>query len=70
MSRRPDPARIHVARREATIARLISAGELPDRAAALIARYEAQAAADGRDLDRGYWEGFDAWRAAHGRSSS
>ena len=60
MARRPDPERIATARRSAAIARLISAGELPERAAALVARWEAGA---GRVRDRTDWEAFDAWLA-------
>lgn len=58
MSRRADPARIDVARRSATIARLVSAGELPDRAAALVDRWEATIAGVRGRAD---WESFDAW---------
>jgi hypothetical protein len=58
MPRRPDPTRIQTARRAAAIARLISAGELPDRAAAWVARWEATI--DGPS-DRADWEALDAW---------
>jgi len=60
MARRADPDRIEAARRIAATARLISAGELPDRAAARIARWE-------RSLDgpptRADWEALDGWLA-------
>jgi hypothetical protein len=58
MSRRSDPIRIEAARRAAAIARLISHGEIPDRAAAWVARWEATIAGPS---DRADWEGFDAW---------
>ncbi len=58
MARRADPDRIDAARREATIARLVSAGELPDKAAAWVARWENTI--DG-SRDRADWESFDAW---------
>jgi hypothetical protein len=58
MTRRSDPVRIAAARRAAAIARLISAGELPDRAAASVARWEA---ANGGPGDRADWESLDAW---------
>jgi hypothetical protein len=58
MARRSDPARIAAARRAAAIARLVGAGELPERAAASVARWEA---ANGRPADRADWESLDAW---------
>jgi hypothetical protein len=58
MARRSDPTRIATARRAAAIARLISAGELPDRAAESVARWEA---ANGGPADRADWETLDAW---------
>jgi hypothetical protein len=54
MARRSHPQRIHVARREATIAGPIRSGELPERAAALVAQYEAQTTAEGREMVRAY----------------
>ncbi|MDQ3127093.1 MAG: hypothetical protein M3Q66_01365 [Chloroflexota bacterium] len=65
MSRRADPARIDVARRSATIARLVGAGELPDRATALVDRWQATTLGA---RDRADWESFDAWldRERHG----
>jgi len=67
MARRSDPVRIAAARRAAAIARLISAGELPDRAAAEVARWEM---AHGGPGDRADWESLDAWLRAErtGRS--
>jgi hypothetical protein len=60
VSRRADPDRIVAARRAAAIARIISAGEPPDRAAARVAQWE-------RTMDgppaRDDWEGLDAWLA-------
>ncbi len=58
MATRSDPDRIATARREATIARLISAGELPDRAAAWVIRWESTLPGP---ADRADWERFDAW---------
>jgi hypothetical protein len=60
MARRADPDRIIAARRAAAIARLISAGELPDRAAAWVARWETTI--DGPPA-RADWDGLDAWLA-------
>jgi hypothetical protein len=60
MSRRPDPVRIQAARRAATIARLISAGELPDRATAWVARWEASLEGPASRAD---WEAVDASRS-------
>jgi hypothetical protein len=62
MSRRADAERIHAARRAATLARLIGDGRLPERVEALIARWEAMAAAEDRPHDGAYWEAFEAWR--------
>ena len=58
MARRSSPIRIDAARRAAAVARLVSAGELPDRAEALVARWEATI--DGA-LGRADWERLDAW---------
>ena len=58
MTRRPDPLRIDAARRAAAVARLVSAGELPDRATAWVARWEATI--DGA-RERADWEAFEAW---------
>ena len=60
MSRRSTPERLSYARRAATIARLISAGELPDRAEAKVAAWEARTAPDGRPRDGAYWDA--CWR--------
>ena len=60
MTRRADPDRIEAARRAAAVARLIGAGELPARAAAWVARWEATV--DGV-ADRAAWESFDDWLA-------
>jgi hypothetical protein len=61
MSRRSTPERLHAARRAAALARLISDGELPERADAALAAWEAQAAVDGRERDGGYWEAGYRW---------
>ena len=58
--RRSTPERLYQAHRSATLARLISAGELPDRAEAKVAAWEAMTADDGRPRDGAYWD--DAWR--------
>lgn len=60
MSRRSTPARLDEARRSATLARLISAGMLPDRAAGALAAYEVRTAQEGRPRDGAYWEA--AWK--------
>lgn len=60
VSRRADPKRIDAARRAAAIARLISAGELPDRAAAWVARWETTIEGPPARED---WERLDAWLA-------
>ena len=61
MSRRPDPARIDAARREATRRRLLSTGILPERVDALMAAWEAEAerrgiADSGRYADETGWD--------------
>ena len=60
MARRSTPDRIVAARRAAAIARLVSAGDLPDRAAAWVARWETTI--DGSP-SRDDWESLDAWLA-------
>ena len=67
MSRRPDPARIDAARREATRRRLLSTGMLPERADALMAAWEAEAerrglADGGRYADENGWDWIAAQR--------
>ena len=54
MSRRPDPARIDAARREATRRRLLSTGILPERADTLMAAWEAEAERRGLSDGRRY----------------
>ena len=68
MSRRPDPARIDAARREATRRRLLSTGILPERADALMAAWEAEAERRGLSDGRRYADetGWD-WMAARQR---
>ena len=56
MSRRSTPERLEQARRSATLARLVSAGMLPDRAAAALAAWEASAAQDGRAIVADDWD--------------
>lgn len=60
MPRRADPVRIETARRAAAIARLISAGELPDRAAALVGSWESTIEGQPSRAD---WETLDVWLA-------
>ena len=64
MSRRSTPERLDAARRAAALARLVSDGELPERAEAALARWESQATKDGRVRDGGYWEAGYRWIAA------
>jgi hypothetical protein len=61
MARRSTPERLHHARREATVARLIGEGELPERAQALVVAWEAQAARDDDAADGRYWEAGWTW---------
>jgi hypothetical protein len=60
MSRRSTSERLMQARRSATLARLVSAGMLPDRAAAALAAWEARTIRDGRPIVA------DDWDAAYG----
>lgn len=61
MSRRSTPARLSDARRAATVNRLIGEGELPERAEAKAAAWEAQTASDGRPRDGAYWDDGYRW---------
>jgi hypothetical protein len=61
MSRRSTPERIHVARRAATVERLVSEGQARNQVEALVAQWELLAA--DRPHDRAYWEAFEAWLA-------
>ena len=56
MARRPDPDRIHVARRAAAIARLVSDGHGRDAAARIVRDWEASL--EGRQPTREEWERF------------
>ena len=56
MSRRSTPERLEQARRSATLARLVSSGMLPDRAAAALAAWEARTAQDGRTIATEDWD--------------
>jgi hypothetical protein len=60
MARRSAPDRIVAARRAAAIARLISAGEPPERAMERVARWEKTI--DGPPA-REDWERLDSWLA-------
>ena len=64
MARRSDPARIESARREATTARLISAGYAASVAAELVAEWEASRHGSATRAD---WERFDEWLTNRGR---
>jgi hypothetical protein len=68
MSHRSTPERLSTARRVATLARLISAGEQQARAEALIAAWETSTTDDGRPRDGAYWD--DAWRWIASRRSA
>jgi len=71
MARRADPERIHDARREANLTRLVGQdGEFPDRARALIARWEAIADAEGRPHDQAFWQAGRDWIAAQRESGA
>jgi len=63
MARRPDPERIHRAKRAGTLASLVDQHRIPrDRAEALIAAWEIEA--EGRELvrtDNDYWPTGQAW---------
>ena len=61
MARRSTPERLNTARREATIARLIGEGELPEHAEALVVAWEAQAERDDIERDGRYWQAGWAW---------
>ena len=61
MSRRSTPERLYTAHRAATINRLISDGELPDRAEAKVAAWEARTASDDRPRDGAYWDDGYRW---------
>ena len=57
MARRRDRLRIYEARRAGLMARLMSTGVVAERAEALVAAWEAQAAADGLVRDgAAYWD--------------
>jgi hypothetical protein len=64
MSRRADPARIDKARRDATRNRLIGERVTPETADAWIAAWDAQAAQDGLEPGREYWDRGWEWIAA------
>lgn len=56
MSRRSMPEPLAQARRSATLARLVAAGMLPDRAAAALASWEARTAQEGRPIAADDWD--------------
>jgi hypothetical protein len=64
MSRRADPARIDEARRAAIRNRLIGEGMTAATAEAWIAAWDAEAARDGLEPGRVYWERGREWIAA------
>jgi hypothetical protein len=68
MSRRSTPERLEQARRSATLARLVSAGMLPDRAAAALAAWEARKVQDCRTIVADDWDG--AYREIVGQPMS
>jgi hypothetical protein len=62
MSRRSTPERIDAARRAATLRRLeTSAGMSAERAGEWVARWEAQAATEGRPRDGANWDAGYRW---------
>jgi hypothetical protein len=61
MSRRSTPERIDEARQAATLARLQGEGMSAERAADWVARWEAQAATEGRRRDGAYWDAGYCW---------
>jgi hypothetical protein len=61
MSRRADPARIDEARRAATRNWLLGEGATEATADAWIAAWDAQAAQDGLEPGREYWERAWEW---------
>jgi hypothetical protein len=66
VSRRADPARIAIARREAVVARLVGAGHGGERATQLVAAWLAEL---GRPPMRADWDAFDTWLDARSRRS-
>ena len=61
MTRRPDPERIHVARRAAIREILISGGKDPDVAERWCDAWEAEAALQGLDRGAAYWDAGKQW---------
>ena len=56
MSRRSTPKRLEQARRSATLARIVSAGMLPDRAATALAQWEARTTQDAGTIGADDWD--------------
>ena len=65
MARRSTPARLEEARRAATRNRLIGSGLSEERADALIAAWDAEAARRGLARDLWYWDDAWQWITAH-----
>lgn len=64
MARRPDPHRIHEAKRAATVERLVSAGIGRGDAEPWVAAWEREAEAQGLPrTDHDYWEAGMTWIA-------
>lgn len=61
MSRRSTPERIYAAQRAGVVQRLTGEGELPDRAEAKVAAWEARTVGDGRTRDGAYWDAGYRW---------
>ena len=60
--RKPDPERIYLARRAATLSRLTGAGVPPERAEALVSEWEADAAVRGLERHTGaFWDEGWLW---------
>jgi hypothetical protein len=61
MTRRSTPERLHAARREATLRRLIGEGESPECAEIWIGEWEVEAARQSLERDGRYWEAGWTW---------
>jgi hypothetical protein len=65
MARRPDPQRLHEARRDGTLRRLETYGEMSaERAEAWLCRWEADEAPQSLERDSRYWDAGWDWIAA------
>jgi hypothetical protein len=69
MSRRSTPERLYQANRSGTVKRLIAERELPERAEALVAAWEAERADDGHGRDGRWWDAAWEWIDSQRRGS-